>query len=147
MKGEGAIVFLIVFIVLLAATLAASSLPPGRDLYGLLGVPETNYPVLRVPTTRAPCVGNISYYCLESISPITEEEQCNKCGKCAEVCPTAAITIDTLVKTEQDACICCCACVKNCPINARIMKHPRIKKVAKRLSTNYSERKEPEIYI
>lgn len=83
----------------------------------------------------------------EAISPITEEEQCNKCGKCAEVCPTAAITIDTLVKTEQDACIRCCACVKNCPTNARIMEHPRIKKVAKRLSTNYSERKEPEIYI
>ena len=51
MKGEGAIVFLIVFIVLLAATLASPSLPPGRDLYGLLGVPETDNPIFGVPTT------------------------------------------------------------------------------------------------
>ena len=51
MKGEGAIVFLIVFFVLLAATIASPSIPPGRDLYGLLGVPETDYPVLGVSTT------------------------------------------------------------------------------------------------
>ena len=51
MKGEGAIVFLIVFVVLLAATLAYPSIPPGRDLYGLLGVPETDYPVLGFPLT------------------------------------------------------------------------------------------------
>jgi ferredoxin len=83
----------------------------------------------------------------ETISPITSEEQCIKCGQCVEVCPTAAITIDILVMTEQDACILCCACVKNCPTNARVMKHPRMQKAAKRLSTNYSERKEPKIYI
>lgn len=48
---KGAIVFLAVFIVFLAATLANPALPPGRALYGLLGVPETDYPVLGVPAT------------------------------------------------------------------------------------------------
>jgi di/tricarboxylate transporter len=51
MRGQGAIVFLAVFIIFLMATLAVSSLPPGRAFYGLLGVPETDYPVLGVPAT------------------------------------------------------------------------------------------------
>ena len=102
-----------------------------------------------IPHLQAP--GNFPYkerrQRSEAISPCTEEEQCIRCGKCVEVCPTAAITIDRLVMTEQDACINCCACVKNCPSNARVMEHPRMQKAAKWLSTNYSERKEPEIYI
>jgi len=51
MKGQGAIVFLIAFFAMLAATLAAPSIPPGRALYDLLGVPDTDYPVLGIPTT------------------------------------------------------------------------------------------------
>ncbi len=51
MKGEGAIVFLIVFFIVLFATLAMPSIPPGQALYGLLGVPETDYPVLGIPVT------------------------------------------------------------------------------------------------
>jgi len=51
LRGEGAIVFLVVFIILLAITLTYVDLPPGRELYGLLGVPETEYPVLGIPAT------------------------------------------------------------------------------------------------
>jgi hypothetical protein len=51
MKGQGAIVFLIAFFAMLVATLAAPSIPPGRALYDLLGVPDTDYPVLGIPTT------------------------------------------------------------------------------------------------
>lgn len=51
MKGQGAIVFLTVFIILLLATLAMPSIPPGKTLYGLLGVSETDYPVLGIPAT------------------------------------------------------------------------------------------------
>jgi hypothetical protein len=51
MKGQGAIVFLIAFFVMLAATLAAPGIPPGRAIYNLLGVADTDYPVLGIPTT------------------------------------------------------------------------------------------------
>ena len=51
MKGEGAIVFLVVFFALLLATLASTSIPPGKQLYSLLGVPKTNYLVLGHPAT------------------------------------------------------------------------------------------------
>jgi di/tricarboxylate transporter len=50
-KGLGAIIFLIVFFVAFIATLAAPGIPPGRALYGLLGLPETDYPILGFPTT------------------------------------------------------------------------------------------------
>jgi ferredoxin len=79
--------------------------------------------------------------------PIVKEELCNMCGKCAEVCPTATITLATTVTIKQDTCIECFACVKNCPTNAIIFENPILKEVAKWLSTNYSERKEPEIYL
>jgi len=51
MKGEGAIVFLVAFFAMLVATLAAPAIPPGRQLYSLLGVPDTDYPVLGIQTT------------------------------------------------------------------------------------------------
>jgi len=44
-------VFLIAFFAMLVATLAAPGIPPGRALYDLLGVPDTDYPVLGIPTT------------------------------------------------------------------------------------------------
>lgn len=51
MKGAGAIVFLIVFIIFLAATLSFPDIPPGKALYGLLGVQESDYPVLGIAVT------------------------------------------------------------------------------------------------
>jgi len=52
---RGAIVFLVVFIATLLASLQYSSLPPGRMLYSLLNVPETTYPVLGFPATLLVC--------------------------------------------------------------------------------------------
>ena len=48
---KGAIVFLTIFIIFLAITLGYHDLPPGRQLQGVLGIPETEYPVLGIPTT------------------------------------------------------------------------------------------------
>ena len=45
---KGALVFLAVFIILFAATLAYSDLPPGKQIYGALNVPTTDYPVLGI---------------------------------------------------------------------------------------------------
>jgi hypothetical protein len=51
MKGEGAIVFLMVFFAMLLATLAYPTMPPGRQIYSFLGVPDTDSPVLGIPAT------------------------------------------------------------------------------------------------
>jgi len=83
---------------------------------------------------------------LSKASPITQKTLCTTCETCAKVCPTAAITVNDTVVTDPNACILCCACVKNCPTQARVMEEPRIEQIAKWLSTNYSKRKEPEIY-
>lgn len=48
---KGALVFLIVFAVVLMASLAVSGIPPGEFLYGLLGVEETEYKVLGIGAT------------------------------------------------------------------------------------------------
>lgn len=48
---RGAVVFLIAFFAMLAASLAYPNMPPGRQLYGLLGVPDTDYLVLGIPAT------------------------------------------------------------------------------------------------
>ncbi|RLI22641.1 hypothetical protein DRO54_00620 [Candidatus Bathyarchaeota archaeon] len=45
---KGALVFLVVFIIFLIATIGYPLIPPGKALYRLLGVPETEYPVLGV---------------------------------------------------------------------------------------------------
>jgi len=48
---KGALVFLIAFFIVVLVSLGASWIPPGRVLYGMLGVPETEYPVLGMPAT------------------------------------------------------------------------------------------------
>ncbi|MBW1788380.1 MAG: 4Fe-4S binding protein [Deltaproteobacteria bacterium] len=81
------------------------------------------------------------------ISPSTDEDVCVLCGTCASVCPTEAVTVDEIVTTKGLECILCCACVKNCPTGARVMNAPPIMKIAEWLSTNFKERKEPDIFI
>jgi di/tricarboxylate transporter len=51
MRGQGAIIFLIVFFAVLMASLAMPEIPPGQTLYGLLGIPETDYLILGVSAT------------------------------------------------------------------------------------------------
>jgi di/tricarboxylate transporter len=48
---RGALVFLAVFFAVLVATLAYPSMPPGPQLYSLLNVPTTDFPVLGIPAT------------------------------------------------------------------------------------------------
>ena len=101
-----------------------------------------------VPSLRVP--GNFPYKERgkpSKISPVTHETICIKCGTCVSVCPKAAITMGETIMTDPDDCIRCCACVKNCTTGARAMEHPRIKRAAEWLYTNYSERREPETFL
>jgi len=62
--------------------------------------------------------------------PITSEviaEHCNSCGKCAQVCPYNAITVDVKKKTPAvvttAACAGCGTCAAECRFGAIIMNH------------------------
>jgi heterodisulfide reductase subunit A len=62
--------------------------------------------------------------------PITSEviaEHCKSCGKCAEVCPYNAITVDVKRKTPavvtSAACAGCGTCAAECPFGAINMNH------------------------
>ena len=62
--------------------------------------------------------------------PITSEviaEHCKSCGKCAEVCPYNAITVDVKRKTpavvNTAACAGCGTCAAECPFGAISMNH------------------------
>jgi ferredoxin len=81
------------------------------------------------------------------LPPESQQTLCTRCGKCATVCPAAAVTIGNTVVTDPDLCISCCACVKNCPTKARIVVDPGIQERAAKLSKTCGERKEPEIYF
>lgn len=48
MKGEGAVVFLLVFVIGLAVTLSSPDLPVGRQIYDALGLEDTTYPVMGI---------------------------------------------------------------------------------------------------
>lgn len=51
--------------------------------------------------------------------PVIDENRCNKCGKCIEVCPKDSITIiDGKITPLSDDCILCSHCFAVCPMEA-----------------------------
>jgi len=100
-------------------------------------------PPLQVP-------GNRPYKELKdfgNIAPDTDNMLCTLCEECMRACPTGALTINDYVETDAAKCIVCCACVKVCPTEARIMRDERILKTADWLYENYSEPKDPEVFL
>ncbi|WP_372754754.1 EFR1 family ferrodoxin [Labilibaculum sp.] len=94
--------------------------------------------------------GNVPYKAkgkMPDIAPITEEEHCDLCGVCADVCPVDVIAVNDTVETNVESCIRCCACIKACPANARVFNNQLIDGIRERLFTNCSERREPEFFI
>jgi ferredoxin len=81
-----------------------------------------------------------------AVSPVTREDTCTVCGTCADVCPTAAISINSSVATEIELCIRCCACIKSCPEGARAWEDTKMKEIANWLNENCSARKEPQVF-
>ena len=63
----------------------------------------------------------------EAITSMVIEEHCKSCGKCAEVCPYNAITVDTKrkipAKINTAACAGCGTCAAECKFGAIVMNH------------------------
>jgi len=101
----------------------------------------------RVPALQVP--GRRPYKEIGSgrpVAPVTREVACTRCGTCAAVCPTGAVTVAGAVSTDAEACILCCACVKSCTTGARALVGERIRRSMAWLSAHCAERKEPETY-
>jgi ferredoxin len=115
----------------------------GKQINELIEKGNIHHSVSTVP-------GNIPYKAFVAkppMSPITIETKCDKCGICAEVCPTSAIEINDTVETDINSCIMCCACIKACPTEARVNDNELIKAVTQRLFENCQMRKEPELFL
>ena len=82
-----------------------------------------------------------------AISPVSNGALCTKCEGCVAVCPMAAITVGDNVVVDQNECILCSACVKACASGAMDWQDPWVMRVAKWLSTDHGDKKEPEMYL
>lgn len=80
-------------------------------------------------------------------SPVTDVETCVHCGKCAAVCPVAAVDPKDPNVTDGVACTFCCACVKACPTGARMLKLEPVASLGKKMWDNFSSRREPEFFL
>ena len=109
------------------------------DEFPALMVPG-NYPYTENTRTRTEAIRSGAY-------PVTDAGTCNLCGVCASVCPTACIEVSDVVKTEVEKCILCSACVQGCPTGARRWEHEPLLRVAKWLSSQHGDRKEPKIFL
>ena len=84
--------------------------------------------------------------------PITSEvipDLCKSCGKCAEVCPYNAITVDVKKKTpavvNTAACAGCGTCAAECPFDAITMNHFTDKQILNQVDTLLEESTEEKI--
>jgi heterodisulfide reductase subunit A len=85
----------------------------------------------------------------EPITAEIVEELCKACGKCAEVCPYNAITVDVKKKTPASvntaACAGCGACAAECPFDAVIVHHFTNEQVADQIDSMLAEQPENKV--
>jgi len=84
--------------------------------------------------------------------PITSEvmtEHCKSCGKCAEVCPYNAITVDVKKKipavVNTASCAGCGTCAAECPFGAITMNHFTDAQVVSQMDTMLAESPQEKI--
>lgn len=80
--------------------------------------------------------------------PVPVEKQrdmdiCLGCAFCARVCPTGAMSPETL-KWDTEKCISCMACVSRCPVGALTYNSTAL---ASRLTENFSQRRPVETFL
>lgn len=82
---------------------------------------------------------------IRKVKPKTNEN-CNKCGHCADICPMGSIS-PTDYSLVDGICIKCCACIKQCPSNAKYFDDSGFLFHKSDLETRYSTRSENSVFI
>lgn len=87
----------------------------------------------------------------EAITSMVIEEACKCCGKCAEVCPYNAITVDVKKKIPASvntaACAGCGTCAAECPFDAIIMNHFTDGQILNQVHTALEESTQEKILV
>jgi len=82
-----------------------------------------------------------------AFGPVTNQ-LCDACGICSSVCPMGAIDTTDHITIDAEKCIRCCRCIRECPQQAKVLKHEYIDKIVEMLEGNFSVvRCEPELFI
>ena len=75
------------------------------------------------------------------------DENCIKCGICAEQCPVGAIPLDDPSQTLSDVCINCMRCVEGCPMNSRALPDSFLTMITQMLNQNAAGYKKPVVFL
>ena len=75
------------------------------------------------------------------------DENCVKCGVCAEQCPVGAIPLDNPSETLGDVCINCMRCVQVCPVRSRALPAPFVAGATQMLNEKAAGYKKPVVFL
>ena len=74
-------------------------------------------------------------------------ENCVKCGICAQLCPVGAIPLDDSSQTNNELCINCMRCVEACPQQCRALPDAFLAMITQMLNQNASGYKKPVVFL
>ena len=74
-------------------------------------------------------------------------EDCVKCGACAQQCPVSAIPMDDPSQTNNDVCINCMRCVEACPVSSRALPDGFLNVITQMLNQNAAGYKKPVVFL
>ena len=74
-------------------------------------------------------------------------ENCNKCGICASLCPTKSIPHDNPNTTDDSTCISCMRCISVCPNDARYLNKAVLLGVSQKMKKVCSSYKKNELFL
>ena len=75
------------------------------------------------------------------------DENCVKCGACAQQCPVGAILLDDPSQTNNEICINCMRCVEACPESSRTLPNAFLNMITQMLNQNAAGYKKPTIFL